>query len=158
MTNWFHTANGYLILRLLCEAFFLPSNYFSFIWQGTGWKIVASFEGRFPDRMKQLPLDRHFDINNVKRVSFQLPICRWHYALSWVFLGLVALADRCLLSDCVRSWWVSTISHFPWKGIKIINQRCSRACERAIASLCWWGIYFLYAEWIWIMFYFFHSF
>ncbi|XP_058759088.1 dynamin-2A-like [Vicia villosa] len=39
--------------------------------EGTGWKIVASFEGRFPDRMKQLPLDRHFDINNVKRIVLE---------------------------------------------------------------------------------------
>lgn len=29
---------------------------------------MASFEGNFPNRIKQLPLDRHFDINNVKRV------------------------------------------------------------------------------------------
>lgn len=36
--------------------------------QGGGWKVVASFEGNFPSRIKQLPLDRHFDINNVKRV------------------------------------------------------------------------------------------
>nr|AAF19398.1 dynamin homolog [Astragalus sinicus] len=39
--------------------------------EGTGWKIVACFEGRFPDRMKQLPLDRHFDINNVKRIVLE---------------------------------------------------------------------------------------
>lgn len=37
--------------------------------QGGGWKVVASFEGNFPNRIKQLPLDRHFDINNVKRVG-----------------------------------------------------------------------------------------
>ena len=36
--------------------------------QGSGWKVVASFEGNFPNRIKQLPLDRHFDLNNVKRV------------------------------------------------------------------------------------------
>lgn len=42
--------------------------------QGAGWKIVASFEGNFPNRIKQLPLDRHFDINNVKRVYFVLPL------------------------------------------------------------------------------------
>ncbi|CAN1309699.1 DRP2B [Linum perenne] len=36
--------------------------------EGSGWKIVASFEGNFPNRMKQLPLERHFDIHNVKRV------------------------------------------------------------------------------------------
>lgn len=42
----------------------------NFFLQGSGWKIVASFEGNFPNRIKQLPLDRHFDINNVKRVYF----------------------------------------------------------------------------------------
>ncbi|MED6196139.1 Dynamin-2B [Stylosanthes scabra] len=39
--------------------------------EGAGWKVVACFEGRFPDRMKQLPLDRHFDINNVKRIVLE---------------------------------------------------------------------------------------
>ncbi|KAI9099646.1 hypothetical protein K1719_024651 [Acacia pycnantha] len=39
--------------------------------EGAGWKIVASFEGNFPNRMKQLPLDRHFDINNVKRIVLE---------------------------------------------------------------------------------------
>jgi len=42
--------------------------------QGSGWKVVASFEGNFPNRIKKLPLDRHFDLNNVKRVGF------------WIFL------------------------------------------------------------------------
>ncbi|KAK7348498.1 hypothetical protein VNO80_23056 [Phaseolus coccineus] len=39
--------------------------------EGTGWKVVASFEGNFPNRIKQLPIDRHFDINNVKRVVLE---------------------------------------------------------------------------------------
>ncbi|XWS11549.1 hypothetical protein CRYUN_Cryun37aG0007900 [Craigia yunnanensis] len=39
--------------------------------EGNGWKIVASFEGTFPNRIKQLPLDRHFDINNVKRIVLE---------------------------------------------------------------------------------------
>ncbi|KAI3832314.1 hypothetical protein MKW92_029955 [Papaver armeniacum] len=39
--------------------------------EGTGWKIVASFEGTFPNQIKQLPLDRHFDINNVKRIVLE---------------------------------------------------------------------------------------
>ncbi|KAG2605188.1 dynamin-2A-like [Panicum virgatum] len=39
--------------------------------EGSGWKIVASFEGKFPDRIKQLPLDRHFDLNNVKRIVLE---------------------------------------------------------------------------------------
>ncbi|MQM07802.1 hypothetical protein Taro_040647, partial [Colocasia esculenta] len=38
---------------------------------GSGWKVVASFEGNFPNRIKQLPLDRHFDINNVKRIVLE---------------------------------------------------------------------------------------
>ncbi|KAG7033411.1 Dynamin-2B [Cucurbita argyrosperma subsp. argyrosperma] len=39
--------------------------------EGAGWKIVASFEGNFPNRIKQLPIDRHFDINNVKRIVLE---------------------------------------------------------------------------------------
>ncbi|KAL0732588.1 hypothetical protein Bca4012_008797 [Brassica carinata] len=39
--------------------------------EGNGWKVVASFEGNFPNRIKQLPLDRHFDLNNVKRVVLE---------------------------------------------------------------------------------------
>uniref|UniRef100_A0A164VHH5 Dynamin GTPase n=1 Tax=Daucus carota subsp. sativus TaxID=79200 RepID=A0A164VHH5_DAUCS len=39
--------------------------------EGSGWKVVASFEGNFPNRIKQLPLDRHFDMNNVKRVVLE---------------------------------------------------------------------------------------
>ncbi|KAL9325460.1 hypothetical protein ACSQ67_006105 [Phaseolus vulgaris] len=39
--------------------------------EGNGWKVVASFEGNFPNRIKQLPIDRHFDINNVKRVVLE---------------------------------------------------------------------------------------
>ncbi|KAG6511491.1 hypothetical protein ZIOFF_029559 [Zingiber officinale] len=38
--------------------------------EGAGWKVVATFEGNFPNKIKQLPLDKHFDINNVKRVYF----------------------------------------------------------------------------------------
>ncbi|KAL2339332.1 hypothetical protein Fmac_013778 [Flemingia macrophylla] len=39
--------------------------------EGNGWKVVASFEGNFPNRIKQLPIDRHFDINNVKRIVLE---------------------------------------------------------------------------------------
>ncbi|KAF3439322.1 hypothetical protein FNV43_RR17599 [Rhamnella rubrinervis] len=39
--------------------------------EGSGWKIVASFEGNFPNRMKQLPIDKHFDMNNVKRIVLE---------------------------------------------------------------------------------------
>lgn len=39
--------------------------------EGAGYKIVASFEGNFPNRIKQLPLDRHFELNNVKRIVLE---------------------------------------------------------------------------------------
>ncbi|KAM0905952.1 hypothetical protein ACQ4PT_016964 [Festuca glaucescens] len=39
--------------------------------RGAGWKVVASFEGKFPTRVKQLPLDRHFDMKNVKKVVLE---------------------------------------------------------------------------------------
>ncbi|KAG9144509.1 hypothetical protein Leryth_010727 [Lithospermum erythrorhizon] len=39
--------------------------------EGDGWKVVGSFEGNFPNRIKQLPLDKHFDINNVKRIVLE---------------------------------------------------------------------------------------
>ncbi|WOK92637.1 hypothetical protein Cni_G01328 [Canna indica] len=39
--------------------------------EGSGWKVVATFEGNFPNRIKQLSLDRHFDINNVKRIVLE---------------------------------------------------------------------------------------
>ncbi|GKV31611.1 hypothetical protein SLEP1_g40287 [Rubroshorea leprosula] len=39
--------------------------------EGNGWKIVSSFEGNFPNRIKQLPLDRHFDMNNIKRIVLE---------------------------------------------------------------------------------------
>ncbi|KAL8144354.1 hypothetical protein V2J09_017386 [Rumex salicifolius] len=39
--------------------------------EGNGYKIVASFEGNFPNRIKQLPLERHFDLNNVKRIVLE---------------------------------------------------------------------------------------
>ncbi|RDX85352.1 Dynamin-2B [Mucuna pruriens] len=39
--------------------------------EGNGWKVVASFEGNFPNRIKQLPIDKHFDINNVKKIVLE---------------------------------------------------------------------------------------
>ncbi|CAH8306203.1 unnamed protein product [Eruca vesicaria subsp. sativa] len=39
--------------------------------EGSGWKVVASFEGNFPNRIKKLPLDRYFDLNNVKRIVLE---------------------------------------------------------------------------------------
>ncbi|GER34215.1 dynamin family protein [Striga asiatica] len=39
--------------------------------EGGGWKVVSTFEGNFPNRIKQLPLDRHFDMKNVKRIVLE---------------------------------------------------------------------------------------
>uniref|UniRef100_A0A0D6QZ67 dynamin GTPase n=1 Tax=Araucaria cunninghamii TaxID=56994 RepID=A0A0D6QZ67_ARACU len=39
--------------------------------EGGGWKVVACFEGNFPNRIKQLPLDRHFDITSVKKIVLE---------------------------------------------------------------------------------------
>jgi dynamin GTPase len=37
--------------------------------QGDGWKVVASFEGVLPNRIKQLPLDQMFELSSIKKVS-----------------------------------------------------------------------------------------
>ncbi|XP_020114467.1 dynamin-2A-like [Ananas comosus] len=67
-----HSAEGTRAIALeLCREF--EDKFLQHIatGEGTGWKIVASFEGNFPNRIKQLPLDRHFDINNVKRIVLE---------------------------------------------------------------------------------------
>ncbi|KAA8528048.1 hypothetical protein F0562_035083 [Nyssa sinensis] len=67
-----HSAEGTRALALeLCREF--EDKFLQHITsgEGSGWKVVASFEGNFPNRMKQLPLDRHFDINNVKRIVLE---------------------------------------------------------------------------------------
>ncbi|CAK9146415.1 unnamed protein product [Ilex paraguariensis] len=67
-----HSAEGSKALALeLCREF--EDRFLQHITsgEGGGWKVVASFEGNFPNRIKQLPLDRHFDINNVKRIVLE---------------------------------------------------------------------------------------
>ncbi|XP_057502438.1 dynamin-2A-like [Actinidia eriantha] len=67
-----HSAEGTRALALeLCREF--EDKFLQHITtgEGSGWKIVASFEGNFPKRIQQLPLDRHFDINNVKRIVLE---------------------------------------------------------------------------------------
>lgn len=67
-----HSAEGTKALALeLCREF--EDKFLLHITggEGDGWKVVASFEGNFPNRIKQLPLDRHFDINNVKRIVLE---------------------------------------------------------------------------------------
>ncbi|KAK9286770.1 hypothetical protein L1049_015174 [Liquidambar formosana] len=67
-----HSAEGTRAIALeLCREF--EDRFLQHIatGEGGGWKVVASFEGNFPNRIKQLPLDRHFDINNVKRIVLE---------------------------------------------------------------------------------------
>ncbi|KAF5741949.1 hypothetical protein HS088_TW10G00957 [Tripterygium wilfordii] len=67
-----HSAEGTRAIALeLCREF--EDRFLQHIatGEGAGWKIVASFEGNFPHKIKQLPLDRHFDINNVKRIVLE---------------------------------------------------------------------------------------
>lgn len=67
-----HTAEGTRAIALeLCREFEDKFLQHIMTGEGGGWKVVASFEGNFPNRIKQLPLDRHFDINNVKRVVLE---------------------------------------------------------------------------------------
>ncbi|KAH7297573.1 hypothetical protein KP509_25G002000 [Ceratopteris richardii] len=39
--------------------------------EGSSWKVVASFEGALPGRIKQLPLNDLFDLNNVKKIVLE---------------------------------------------------------------------------------------
>ncbi|KAK6937954.1 Dynamin stalk domain, partial [Dillenia turbinata] len=67
-----HTSEGTRAIALeLCREF--EDSFLRHIatGEGAGWKIVASFEGNFPNRIKQLPLDKHFDIKNVKRIVLE---------------------------------------------------------------------------------------
>ncbi|KAK6115497.1 hypothetical protein DH2020_007766 [Rehmannia glutinosa] len=67
-----HSAEGTRALALeLCREFEDKFLQHIMTGEGGGWKVVASFEGNFPNRIKQLPLDRHFDINNIKRIVLE---------------------------------------------------------------------------------------
>ena len=91
--------------------------------QGSGWKIVASFEGNFPKRIQQLPLDRHFDINNVKRVcmlvSLILNYATLHLLLQCVVVivtftvTLLSLFQIVLEADGYQPYLIS-----PEKGLR----------------------------------------
>ncbi|XP_039039669.1 dynamin-2B-like [Hibiscus syriacus] len=67
--------------------------------EGSGWKIVASFEGNFPNRIKQLPIDRHFDLNNVKRIvleadGYQPYLISPEKGLRYLIKGVLELAKE----------------------------------------------------------------
>lgn len=114
------------------------------IWQGSGWKIVSCFEGRFPDRMKQLPLDRHFDINNVKRVSFEplfVDIFFGYYScLPFVSYQIVLEADG------YQPYLIS-----PEKGLRSLIKGVLELAKEP-SRLCVDEVIFLCVEWTWIIF------
>ncbi|XP_066331416.1 dynamin-2A-like isoform X2 [Miscanthus floridulus] len=67
--------------------------------EGGGWKVVASFEGKFPTRIKQLPLDKHFDMKNVKKVvleadGYQPYLISPEKGLRFLIKGLLELAKE----------------------------------------------------------------
>ncbi|CAH9141810.1 unnamed protein product [Cuscuta epithymum] len=67
-----HSAEGTRALALeLCREFEDTFLQHLTSGEGSGWKVVTSFEGNFPNRLKNLPLDRHFDIKNVKRIVLE---------------------------------------------------------------------------------------
>jgi hypothetical protein len=118
--------------------------YFSFCHkfslQGSGWKVVASFEGNFPNRIKQLPLDRHFDINNVKRVE---SLSYFTCLLPLFFPQLIMLSGALLLIwhfstllDCPRSRRLSTLSYISRERVEVLNKRCPRTGKGTISSMC----------------------
>ncbi|KAK9031507.1 hypothetical protein V6N11_032882 [Hibiscus sabdariffa] len=85
--------------------------------EGNGWKIVSSFEGSFPNRIKQLPLDRHFDINNVKRVvleadGYQPYLISPEKGLRSLIKGVLELAKEpsCLCVDEVHRVLLDIVS------------------------------------------------
>ncbi|CAM6021470.1 unnamed protein product [Sphagnum balticum] len=39
--------------------------------EGDGWKVVASFEGVLPNRIKQLPLDQMFELSSIKKLVLE---------------------------------------------------------------------------------------
>jgi dynamin GTPase len=39
--------------------------------EGAGWRVVASFEGALPKRIKQLPLDSMFELSSVKKLVLE---------------------------------------------------------------------------------------
>ncbi|KAL6598602.1 hypothetical protein ACP70R_046301 [Stipagrostis hirtigluma subsp. patula] len=85
--------------------------------EGAGWKVVASFEGKFPTRIKQLPLDKHFDMKNVKRIvleadGYQPYLISPEKGLKSLIKGLLELAKEpsTLLVDEVHRVLIEIVS------------------------------------------------
>jgi len=88
--------------------FFLQSHRFKYFdhcgllqcAQGAGWRVVASFEGVLPKRIKGLPLDSMFELSSVKKVSslVLLKVVFAVFASSDIFLFPMNRVLRCILS------------------------------------------------------------
>ena len=118
------------------------------IFQGNGWKIVASFEGSFPNRIKQLPLDRHFDINDVKRVGsiiksqFNFRAFLSCYILVGFFtFRLVLFSQIVLEADGYQPYLISPEKGLRSliKGVLELAKEPSRLCVDEV-HLCWCSI------------------
>lgn len=99
--HWAISITHYHLCYCMRSVPFL-SCFYKYLWQGSGWKVVASFEGNFPNRIKQLPLDRHFDINNVKRVRLLIYFnCKFVITIIFSYgVGFVA----CCSTMTLLSW------------------------------------------------------
>ncbi len=67
-----HMLHMVFLLQIFSFDFFLIKSF-----QGSGWRVVASFEGALPKRMKGLPLDSMFELSSVKKVSINLSSVLW---------------------------------------------------------------------------------
>lgn len=88
---------------------------FFLLMQGSGWKVVQSFEGNFPNRIKQLPLDRHFDISNVKRVGIQFWTSFFNVS---AFLRVVSLLTMLLYQVVLEADGYQPYLISPEKGLR----------------------------------------
>lgn len=116
------------------------------LFQGNGWKVVASFEGNFPNRMKQLPLDRHFDMKNVKRVGltshFMILFSYFHFILSLGGLLLIEwfqLYQVVLEADGYQPYLIS-----PEKGLRSLIKSVLEMAKEP-SRLCVDEVHVLYA-------------
>jgi len=116
--------------------------------KGSGWKIVASFEGKFPDRIKQLPLDRHFDLNNVKRVNSKAAvylIIDWAFSFWPMMTKILFLLWIVLEADGYQPYLISPEKGLRSliKGVLEMAKEPSRLCVEEVCLdltfLCLWA-------------------
>lgn len=117
-----NSVSGFLVISKLLPNELITRLLYCFHSKGSGWKIVASFEGKFPDRIKQLPLDRHFDLNNVKRVNSEAAL---YLIMDCEIILAYGEWNSLIIIDCVGSGWLSTLFDISREGFAILNKRSS---------------------------------